>query len=82
MYVAVSDGSGYRVLSVSKLVAESAFQVKKEVTCTVEITDTTHPLVVIPCTREPEKECDFRMRFESEKPLSVQPVDPQLQYRM
>ena len=65
-----------------QLLSQAAFAATKEVWCAVELTDTSVPLVVIPSTARPEQECEFRLRFESSEPVSVAPVDPELQYRM
>lgn len=85
LYVAKSDGSGYRVISLAEneLLAPARFTRSKSVECTVEVTDTTVPLVVIPATSRPDQEGNFRLCFESaEKAISVTPLDPELQYRM
>jgi hypothetical protein len=54
-YVAKTDGSGYRVLSVAPddLVAKVQFSNTREVTTTVQLADCSVPLVVIPCTFKP-----------------------------
>ncbi len=84
LYVAKADGSGYRVINIEpgQLLSQAAFDAAKEVWCTVELADTSVPLVVIPSTARPEQECEFRLRFESSEPVTVAPVDPELQYRM
>ncbi len=84
LYVAKADGTGYRVINIEseQLLHRAAFAAAKEVSCTVDLTDVSLPLVVIPSTSRPEQECEFRLRFESSGPVVVAPVDPELQYRM
>jgi hypothetical protein len=65
-----------------QLLSQAAFASTKEVWCSVELTDVSVPLVVIPTTAKPEQECEFRLRFESSEVVTVAPVDPELQYRM
>lgn len=84
IYVSKSDGSGYRVLTITPedLIAKAAFSNAVEVSCVVELKDPSLPLVVIPCTFKPEQECEFRMTFESSAQISVTPIDPNMEYRM
>lgn len=56
-YVAKTDGSGYRVLTIASddLVAKATFSNSKDVSATVQIPSASAPLVVIPCTFKPHQ---------------------------
>ncbi|KAL6076589.1 Constitutive triple response 4 [Balamuthia mandrillaris] len=82
-YVAKSDGSGRRQLSLSRdqLVAKAAFEDSKTVSLDLTLEGSEVPYIVIPSTFNPESECKFTMTFTSEGVIGLEPLSPSKEWK-